>query len=155
MNRSIRTTFSLFCCFTVAGVALGHSQKYHCKQVPLATETRWGGNEGVEIDLRDKPVREVKGIVSGPGEGSTSTLVQVFLRKPSDGRNQTRYEDARLPVATCETGDDGAFGFSLSPGEYELRFSQNVGVDVTSVFVTVKSGWHLSRKIRAHMYLGT
>jgi hypothetical protein len=154
MNQP-RNFFCLFVCFVFGSLTLGHAQSRDCKVMPLTTETRWGGNEKIEIDLRDKPVRTVRGTVVWPDGETVSALVQVYLRKPSDGHYQTRYEDARLPVAACETGDDGAFAFSLAPGEYELRMSQNGGVDVTSVFLTVKHGWHRSRKIKAQMHLGT
>jgi hypothetical protein len=53
------------------------------------------------------------------------------------------------------TGDDGAFTFSLPPGEYELRMSQNPGVDVTSVIVTVERGAHRSEEIKVEMQVGT
>jgi len=155
MSRSVNLVFGLFLCFAFSGPALGQTQSRRCKDVPLTTETRWGGNETFTIDLRDKPVRTVRGTVAGPYGETVSALVQIYLRKPSDGHYQTRYEDDRLPVAACETGDDGAFAFSLPPGEYELRMSQKGGIDVTSVFVTVKHGWHRSRKIKAQMHVGT
>lgn len=155
MSRSVRRAFGLVFCFAVTGVALGHSQKYHCKTVPLATETRWGGNELVEVDLRDKPVQRVRGVVNGPGEGTTSNLVQVYLRQPSDPLYQPHDRESRLPVAACVTGDDGRFDFSLPSGEYELRVSQNGGINVTSVFVIVKRRCHNSETIQVPMHVGT
>jgi hypothetical protein len=154
MNQS-RKSFCLVVFIVFGSLTFGRAQSRNCKEVPLTTETRWGGNEQVEIDLRDKPVRTVRGTVARPDGETVSALVQVFLRKPSDARYQTRYEDARLPVAACVTGHDGAFAFSLPPGEYELRMSVGAGVDVTSVFVTVKRGWHMSRKIKTEMHVGT
>jgi hypothetical protein len=147
--------FCLVVFIAFGGLTLGRGQSSGCKEAPLTIVTRWGGNETITIDLRDKPVRKVRGTAVFPGNETVSTLVQVFLRKPSDARYQTRYEDARLPVAACVTGHDGAFAFSLPPGDYELRMSQGAGVDVTSVFVTVKRGWHWSRKIKAEMHVGT
>ncbi|MGD0345251.1 MAG: hypothetical protein ABSA85_00760 [Terracidiphilus sp.] len=146
--------FCLVVFIAFGGLTLGHAQSSGCEEAPLTTVTRWGGNEAVMIDLRDKPVRKVRGTTVFPGNETVGTLVQVFLRKPSDGRYKTRYEDARLPVAACVTGHDGAFAFSLPPGEYELRMSLGAGVDVTSVFVTVKRGWQMSRRIKAEMHLG-
>jgi len=45
--------------------------------------------------------------------------------------------------------------FSLSSGEYELRVSLNKGIDVTSVFITVKPGSRHTTKIRVVMHPGT
>jgi hypothetical protein len=121
----------------------------------VTTKTRWGGNQRIVIDLRDKPVQTVRGIVEGPGIGSLNTLVQVFRRQPSDVLPPAHDQENELPVAACVTGDDGVFTFSLPPGEYELRMSQNGGVDVTSVLVVVKQGSHSSKKIRVVMQVGT
>lgn len=154
MNHRL-ISFCLLVFLTLAGLTLGHAQSGGCKEVPLTTVTRWGGNETITIDMQDKPVRKVRGIAVFPGGDTSNTLVQVFLRKPSDARYQTQYDDARLPAAACVTSNDGAFAFSLPPGEYELRMSQGAGVDVTSVLVTVKRGWHWSRKIKAEMHVGT
>lgn len=133
----------------------GQGKSRHCTKVPIATETRWGGNQRIEIDLRDKPVRTVRGNVEGPGEGTLSTLVQVFPRQPSDPLYRPADQENQRPVAACVTGDDGLFAFSLPPGEYELRLSQNKGIDVTSVFVKVEKSSHSSEKIRVVMHVGT
>jgi hypothetical protein len=107
------------------------------------------------IDLRDKPVRTVRGNVEGPGEGALSTLVQVFPRQASDPLYRLADQDNERPVAACVTGDDGFFAFSLASGEYELRMSQNEGIDVTSVFVKVERSSHNSEKITMVMHVGT
>jgi len=153
MRWGMRSAFSLvlFSLFT----SLAQSQSRHCTEVAVATKTRWGGNERVVIDLRDKPVRRVRGAVVGPGLGTLNTLVQVFPRKPSDPLYRAADQENEMPVAACVTGDDGVFAFSLPPGEYELRMSQNVGVDVTSVFVTIEQGSHSSKKIKVVMHVGT
>src|SRR5579872_6766621 len=149
MNRPHGMAFGLALLCAVTGSALAQQvRSHHCTDEPVTTKTRWGGNETVMIDLRDKPVRMVSGTVVGPGIGSLSTLVQVFRRKPSDPLYRLSDQKSEAPVAACVTGDDGVFAFSLPPGEYELRMSQNAGVDVTSVFVTVKHGFRRSRKIR-------
>jgi len=150
-----RIPFSLILYFALTNLAVCQAQSRNCKRVPLTTETRWGGNERIEIDLRDKPVRKVEGNVLGPGEGTLSTLVQVFLRQPSDPLYQPPSKERRLPVAACVTGTDGSFVFSLPPGEYELLMSQNGGVDVTSVFITVRHGHYASEKISVTMHVGT
>ena len=155
MNGIKRTVFSAFLFSALTSQMLGQVQSNHCTEEPVTTVTRWGGNERVVIDLRDKPVRTVRGIVLGPGEGTLKTLVQVFHRKPSDPLSRSSDQENELPAAACVTGDDGNFAFSLPPGEYELRMSQNQGVDVTSVIVTVKRGCHRSRKIRVYMHVGT
>jgi hypothetical protein len=155
MTWSTRIPFSLVLYFALTSLVLGHAQSRNCKPVPLTTETRWGGNERIEIDLRDKPVRKVEGNVLGPGEGTLSTLVQVFLRQPSDPLYQPPSQERRMPVAACVTGTDGSFDFSLPPGEYELLMSQNVGVDVTSVLITVRHGHYRSEKISVVMHVGT
>jgi hypothetical protein len=130
-------------------------QSRHCTKVPVATQTRWGGNQRIEIDLRDKPVRTVRGNIEGPGEGTLSTLVQVFPRQPSDPLYRPADQENERPVAACVTGDDGFFAFSLPTGEYELRMSQNNGIDVTSVFVKVEKSSHSSEKIMVVMHVGT
>ena len=130
-------------------------QSHSCKKVPLTTDTRWGGNQIIEIDLRDSPMRTVRGTVEGPGEGTFSTLVQVFARMPADPLYRAPGQNHARPVAACDTGEDGSFAFSLSPGEYELRMSQNGGIDVTSVFVKVNRHSHSSEKIKVVMRVGT
>jgi hypothetical protein len=154
MNQR-HNSFCLVVFIAFGGLTFGHAQSSGCQQAALTTVTRWGGNETITIDLRDMPVRKVRGTTVFPGNETVSTLVQVFLRKPSDARYQTRYEDARLPVAACITGHDGAFAFSLPPGEYELRMSQGAGVDVTSVLITVKRGHYSSKRISVTMHVGT
>jgi len=145
------SSFVLFS--ALASSAQGQSR--HCTKVPIATKTRWGGNQRIEIDLRDKPVRTVRGNVEGPGEGTLSTLVQVFPRQPSDPLYRPADQENERPVAACVTRDDGFFAFSLPPGEYELRMSQNKGIDVTSVFVKVEKSSHSSEKITVVMHVGT
>ena len=150
-----RFPFSLVLYFALTNLVLCQAQSRNCKRVPLTTETRWGGNERIEIDLRDKPVPKVEGNVLGPGEGTVSTLVQVFLRQPSDPPFEPSPQERGLPVAACVTGNDGSFGFSLPPGEYELLLSQNGGVDLTSVLVRVRHGHYRSEKISVTMHVGT
>lgn len=155
MNRATRIAFGFVTLCALTGLMLGQEvRSQHCTEEPVTTKTRWGGNESVVIDLRDKPVRMVSGTVRGPGIGSLSTLVQVFPRKPSDPIYRASDQN-ESPVTACLTGDDGAFAFLLPPGEYELRMSQNVGVDVTSVFVTVRRGARRSSKVRVVMKVGT
>jgi len=153
MNRVEGMSLVLILLFTLTGLA--PAQRHGCTKVPFTTATRWGGNQRIVIDLRNKPVRTVRGTVTGPGEGIYKTLVQIFPQKPSNPHSLTSGQENGLPIAACETGDDGAFTFSLLPGEYELLMSQNAGVDVTAVLVTVKRGWHSSRTIRAEMTVGT
>ncbi len=150
-----RIAFSFVFVAVLIHSAQGHSRGSHCTRVRLATETRWGGNETIAIDLRDEPRKIVMGTVVGPGVGALSTLVQVFPRKPSEPFFNPQDQEVRTPVAACITGDDGFFSFSLPSGEYELRMSQNGGVDVTSVFVTVKRASHNSEKIKIEMHVGT
>ena len=133
MNRAKGTTLGAFLLFALTGLMLGQARSDDCTELPPTTATRWGGNERVVIDLRNKPVRKVRGIVTGPGEGTFKTLVQVFPQIPSSPLKRTSGQENGLPIATCETGDEGAFAFSLPPGEYELLMSQDGGVDVTAV----------------------
>jgi hypothetical protein len=153
MNRAKGIVVGLLLLSTRTGLLLGQSRG--CTKVPSTTATRWGGNERVVLDHRNKPVRMVRGTVTGPGEGIYKTLIQVFPQKPSDLHSLTSGQENGLPIAACETGGDGAFTFHLPPGEYELLMSQDGGVDVTAVLVSVKRGWHRSRKIRAVMVVGT
>jgi hypothetical protein len=120
--------------------------------------TRWGGNERIEVDMRDEPVDSVSGIVLWPWPEDTplgDSLVQVFPRKPSDPLYTPSEAVHGVPVAACVTGADGLFAFSLLSGEYELRASLNKGIDVTSVFITVKRGSRQTKKIRVVMHPGT
>lgn len=155
MNGVKRIAFGLVLFSGLTCLMFGQGQSHHCTEEPVTTKTRWGGNETVLIDLRDKPVRIVTGTVEGPGVGHLNTLVQVFRRKPSDAPFQPSHQENELPVAACVTRDDGVFTFSLPAGEYELRMSQNVGVNVTSVLVAVKPGSPSSKKIRVVMSVGT
>jgi hypothetical protein len=155
MNGVKRIAFGLVLFSGFASLMLGQGESRHCTEEPVTTKTRWGGNERVVIDLRDRPVRMVRGTVQGPGVGTLDTLVQVFHRKPSDPLYRASDQEDVLPVAACVTGNDGVFAFSLPAGEYELRMSQNKGVDVTSVFVTVKQGCHSSKEITVVMHVGT
>jgi hypothetical protein len=155
MNGVKRIAFGFVLLSGLTSLMLGQGQSRHCSEEPVTTKTRWGGNERVVMDLRDKSLRIVSGTVQGPGVGSLNTLVQVFQRKPSDPLYKASDQENGLPVAACVTGSDGTFTFSLPPGEYELRMSQNLGVDVTSVLVAVKQGWHSSKKIRVEMHVGT
>lgn len=153
MRWPARIAFS-FALFS-ALAASAQSRIHHCSKVPVNTKTRWGGNQRIMIDLRDQPVRTVIGRVEGPGEGALSMLVQVFPRQHSDPLYRPGEQDSEKPVAACVTGTDGVFAFSLSPGEYELRMSQNEGVDVTSVFVKVERSSHSSERITVVMQVGT
>ena len=155
MNVVKHIAFSVFVFFALTNLLLGQGHSRHCTKEPVTSVTHWGGNEWIVIDLRDKPVRTVEGIVLGPGVGSLKTLVQVFRRKPSDPLPRRWDQEMGLPAAACMTGDDGVFTFSLPPGEYELRMSQNPGVDVTSVIVTVERGAHRSEEIKVEMQVGT
>jgi hypothetical protein len=156
MNAMKRIVFSFVLFSALPGMIVSQAQSRHCTEEPVTTMTHWGGNERIEIDMRDKPVRIVSGIVLWPGdEPSNESLVQVFQRKPSDPLYKPSDKERDVPVAACVTGTDGVFAFSLPSGEYELRVSLNKGIDVTSVFVTVKHGWHRSKKIRVVMKPGT
>ena len=155
MDRVKHTALSACFFFGLTSVMLGQSPSRPCTEESVTTETRWGGNERIVIDLRDQPTRTVKGVVRGPGEGSLETLVQVFPREHSDPLCRPSDQENAVPAAACVTGDDGFFAFSLPSGEYELRMSQNKGVDVTSVIVTVKHGCHRARKIKVAMHVGT
>lgn len=156
LNRVKHTVLSACFFFGLISVTLGQSHSRHCTQEPVTTETRWGGNERIVLDLRDKPTRTLKGVVlRWPGEAPSKTLVQVFHRKPSDPLSRPSDQENAVPVAACVTGDDGTFAFSLPSGEYELRMSQKEDMDVTSVIVTVKRGLHRARKIKVLMQAGT
>jgi hypothetical protein len=69
MNRVKHAALSACFVFGLTSVMLGQSQSRPCTEEPVTTETRWGGNERILIDLRDKPTRTVRGVVLGPGEG--------------------------------------------------------------------------------------
>lgn len=153
MKRAI-----FYCVFVLALPPLveGQSGSGHCVEEPTTTTTRWGGNERIEIDMRDKPVGKVNGIVLWPeDEPSDDSLVQVFRHRPSDPLYKPSEEEHEVPLAACVTGANGLFAFSLPSGEYELRISLNKGIDVTSVFITVKPSWHRSEKIKVVMHPGT
>ena len=143
--------------FTVsAAVAIGQARSHHCTKEPTTTTTRWGGNERIEVDMRDEPVDSVTGIVLWPGDTPLGdSLVQAFPRKPSDPLYTPLEGEHGVAVAACVTGADGLFAFSLSSGEYELRASLNKGIDVTSVFITVKRGSRQTKRIRVVMHPGT
>lgn len=70
MNLVKHTAFSVFVLFALTNLLLGQRRSRHCTTEPVTTATRWGGNERILIDLRDKPVRTVRGIFLEPGEGS-------------------------------------------------------------------------------------
>jgi hypothetical protein len=118
-------------------VIVGQTRRRLCIEEPITTMTRWGGNERIEIDMRDKPVRDVNGIVMWLDDRpSDDSLVQVFSRRPSDPRIQASADEHGVPMAACRTGADGLFAFSLPPGEYELRVSLDKGIDVSSVLIS-------------------
>ena len=144
MNCSKRAAFSLVLFSTLGCSSLSQGLDRKCVRESLKTPTRWGGNERIEIDLRDKPMSALSGTVEGPGEGTLSTLVQAYRRKPSGPLHVAPYQENELPTAACMTGSNGFFSFSLPPGVYELRMSQNAGGDVTSVLITVKHGSYRS-----------
>ncbi|MGD0737248.1 MAG: hypothetical protein ABR976_19110 [Terracidiphilus sp.] len=155
MNRAKRVAFSLILFFALVSSSLSHGESRKCAKEPVTTPTSWGGNIRVEIDLRDKPMSNVRGIVEGPGDGTYTTLVQAFRRRPQDPLYIPANQEHELPVAACRTGTSGFFSFTLPSGEYELRMSQNPGVDVTSVLIVVEHGSSRSEKIRAVMHVGT
>ena len=126
-----------------------------CSPMPITIPTRWGGNELVQIDKRDRPVRGVHGVVELADAPADGALVQVFKRDHSDPLYNQKVRETNLPIAACVVGSKGAFSFSLPAGEYELRASMNKGVCVTSVFLTVSHGWHRSRKIFVVMAMGS
>lgn len=126
-----------------------------CSPVPTTTQTRFGGNMTIEIDI-SRPVRKLRGVVEWPGvQPASGVLLQVFTRNHSDPHFTPRDRETAPPIAACVTGADGAFFFSLPEGEYELRASLDQVTDVTSVFVTVKHGWRWSRRIVIPMSVGT
>jgi hypothetical protein len=127
----------------------------NCKRVALSTETRYGGNQLVQIDLRDEPIARPNGIVMLAGSPAGGVLLQVFSRKHDDPLYVPRERQKARAIAACVTRNGGLFSFSLHPGEYEIRASMNPGIDVTSVFVIVKSGWRRSKPIVVEMPLGT
>ncbi|MGP8252737.1 MAG: hypothetical protein ACLQHF_11935 [Terracidiphilus sp.] len=126
-----------------------------CTPVDVSAPTKWGGNQTVEVDLRNHPVRVPRGIVMLAGKPAGGALLQVFTWNPSDTL-AIHYNQQRVSaVAACITGPDGLFSFALAPGEYELRTSLGPGIDVTSVLISAKSGWHRSRRIVVPMSVGT
>jgi len=150
---------SLFSLFLLALPCLGQAAPSHnsCTPGPITTLTRWGGNELVEIDMREEPVRTAHGgvAIGWPKQPADGVLLQVFKRRPSDPPFSKQDQAANPPVAACVTGADGAFSFTLPQGEYELRASMGKGMNVTLVFLTVKRGWHWPRKISIQMHPGT
>jgi hypothetical protein len=116
----------------------------------------WGGNELIEIDMREEPVQATRGVVNWTeDQPANGVLLQVFKRSPSDPLYSKQDQATHPPVAACVTGADGTFSFTLPQGEYELRASMNRSMDVTLVFLTVKRGWHRPRKISIQMHPGT
>jgi len=116
----------------------------------------WGGNELIEIDMREEPVQATRGVVNWTeDQPANGVLLQVFKRSPSDPPYSKQDQAANPPVAACVTGADGTFSFTLPQGEYELRASMGKGMNVTLVFLSVKRGWHWPRKISIQMHPGT
>jgi hypothetical protein len=147
-------SFALFSAFP--GGIVCQVQSHHCTEEPVTTITRWGGNERIVIDFRDKPVRRVSGTVFWPqGEPLNKALVQIFQREHSDPIAKPPDQEHGIPKAACVTGPDGVFGFSLPAGEYEIRASIGNGVDVTSVLLTVNHWSFRSTKIKVTMHPGT
>lgn len=129
----------------------------NCKPVPLDTPTRWGGNEAILVDLRDRPVRVARGrtLFGGESEPLPDVLLQVYRRKHLDSLYQTPQPGDPLPVAACITGKDGGFRFDLPNGEYELRASVGPGMDVTHTYFVIRHGLVRSRPIVIAIHLGT
>ena len=154
-REQMRLTFAILA-FIVLAVALS-ADAQSCKSAPLTTETRWGGNEVIEVDLRDHPVRIVNGVarLAGGLVPSDDVLLQVYKRSHSDPLYRAPQLGDPLPVAACLTGNDGAFRFELPNGEYEIRASMNKGMDVTHVYITVSHGLRRSRRIFVDIHPGT
>jgi hypothetical protein len=154
LRQSAVFSLVIFAVLSKATASQPHS--CHCTDVAATTETLWGGNMAIEIDLRDKPVRTVNGIVFWPTEEpANNSLVQVFRRSHSDPLVRAPDQKDGVPVVACMTGADGAFAFSLPSGEYELRASVGRGTDVTHIFLTVKRWYFRSKKVKVVMQVGT
>jgi len=134
------------------------AKSHLCSPVSLTMPTRWGGNELIQIDMWDKPIRSPHGFVSqgwGENEPATNTLLQVFERNPFDPLTQPDH-DKMVPILACVTDASGASVFSLPDGEYEIRASMNPGINVSSVFIRVHHGLLTrSRKILIPLHVGT
>ena len=154
MKRARLMAFFLFPLPCMGQTVPSHNS---CTPEPITTLTRWGGNELVEIDMREHPVRAPHGgvAIGWPEHPADGVLLQVFKRSPSDPPYSKQDQATHPPVAACVTGADGTFSFTLPQGEYELRASMGKGMNVTLVFLTVKRGWHSSRKIVIQMHPGT
>jgi len=116
---------------------------------------KMGCNQTIEVDLRKHSVRVPHGIVMLAGKPALGALLQVFKWNPNDTLAIHYHQKQANAVAACIAGPDGLFSLALAPGEYELRTSIGPGIDVTSVLISVKPGWHRSRRIVVPMAVGT
>jgi hypothetical protein len=149
---------AVFLFFLAAFQVVAHGQKLEtsCLPAPITSQTMWGGNEIIQVDLREHPMQKLRGLTLWPGdEPAYGVLLQVFKRGHTDPLYIPREQDTREPMAVCMTDTEGDFSFSLPPGEYELRASLNRGVDVTSVFVIVERGLHRSPQIEVPIRSGS
>jgi hypothetical protein len=154
-GRQINRAALLAALSIVTALACSNRCNAGCKRVPLSTETRYGGNQLIQIDLRDEPIARPTGIVMLTEAPVGGALLQVFRRKHDDPLWVPRDQQKTSAIAACITRPDGVFSFSLDPGEYEIRASLNGGMDVTSTFLIVKSGWRRSNRIVVEMHVGT
>jgi hypothetical protein len=154
-KEQMRLTYGILAFIALMVVPSADAQS--CKPVPHTTETRWGGNEVIEVDFRDHPVRTVHGVarLAGGLVPSDDVLLQVYKRNHTDSLYRAPQPGDPLPVAACLTGNDGAFRFELPNGEYEIRASMNKGMDVTHVYITVSHGLHRLRRIFVDIHPGT
>jgi len=141
---------AIFCFFLPSSLVPGC-----CQCVPTFEKTRWGGNMAIEIDDH-KPVRGVDGIVQDEsGNPVGGTLVEVYDHPENLHRIRSeRTEQHR--IGGCVTDESGRFLLKVPRGEYELRFSQGSGWDVTSYWVRIRTSPFASRRrLVVSLKLGT
>lgn len=103
-----------------------------------------------------KPVRGVHGVVQdAAGQAIPGALVEVYDHPENLDRIWTE-RTAQRRIGGCATDESGRFSLKVPRGEYELRFSQGSGWDVTSYWVRIrKSPFASRRRLVVSLQLGT
>ena len=109
------------------------------------------------VIMTAKPMRSLHGIVGDTmGEPLTGVLVEVYDHPETLLRSGPPLVNAQRRITGCTTNETGQFSFKVPAGNYELRFSNSYGWDVTSVYIRVKKFRLPSRKgLTVSLTLGT
>jgi hypothetical protein len=129
------------CLVLTSGALATSSQREKASEV----ETIWGGNMNVVVE-ESVAVRTVRGVVELAEQPTEDALVEIFDHPELVLNRASRDRTGQIRLAYHRTDRMGRFSFHLPDGDYEIRASKELGIDVTSVLIHVRKSAPVSRK---------